>query len=99
MGLWFCTKQLVLVPQLQGFLHIRLMHVSLLGQSESAVHPGGIGTTTGRHSPSLLGTHPSGQVQIMVRTGIVSSTLQRDEVAQGDSAMQGLTQVLRIQAS
>lgn len=53
----------------------------------------------GLHSPSLLGTQPSGQVQIMVRTGIVSRTLHREEAAQGDRAIHGFTQVLRIQAS
>jgi len=52
----------------------------------------------GLHSPSMLGTHPSGQVHVIVRTGTVSSTLHCAVGEHGDSFLQGSTHSFLIQA-
>jgi len=98
-GLWFWTKQLALVPQSQGLRHILLMQASVLGQSVSAVQPGGTGSKTGLHSPLALGTHPSGQVQVIVLNGTESSTMHLAVDEQGVSSLQGSLHFSERQAS
>lgn len=75
------------------------MHASSVLQSSSDSQPGGFGTTTALHSPSLFDIHPSGQVQVNVLRGVLSSTLHLADDVQGFNSTHGFTQCSLMQAS